>query len=60
MKYTKLLNLLYMILFFTSGGSVDQILVVVHQINDKGFQFDGNFIQCQTSTSISEIVNEII
>ena len=35
-------------------------LVVVNKINYKGFPFYVRFIQCQTSTDISRIVNEFV
>ena len=44
------------VFFFTFGGGIDD--VVVNRTNHQGCQFDEYFIQCQTSTDISGIVNE--
>ena len=60
MKYTKLLNVLYTVLFFFTlgGGVVSQ--VVVSWTNYQGCQFDDHFIQCQTSKDKFEIENEFV
>ena len=44
------------VFFFTFGGGIDDVLV--NRTNHQGCQFDEYFIQCQTSTDISGIVNE--
>ena len=44
------------VFFFTFGGGIDDVLV--NRTNHQGCQFDEYFIQCQTSTNISGIVNE--
>ena len=44
------------VFFFTFGGGIDDVLV--NRTNHQGCQFDECFIQCQTSTDISGIVNE--
>ena len=44
------------VFFFTFGGGIDDVLV--NRANHQGCQFDEYFIQCQTSTDISGIVNE--
>ena len=49
---------IYNTIFFTSSGSVGE--VVVNRTNDQRSQFDVHFIQCQTSTDISGIVNEFV
>ena len=46
-----------MIHFFTSGVDVGE--VVVNRTNDQGCQFDVHFIQSQTSTDTSRIMNKI-
>ena len=61
-----MLNVLYTILlFYTSGGGVDNVLVrlsLIEQIiKDVNLcQFDGHFAQCQTLADISGIVNEFV
>ena len=49
---------IYSTTFFTSGGGFDDVLV--NRTNYQGCQFDKSFIQYQTSTDISGIVNEFV
>ena len=64
MRYTKLLNVQYTLLFtLTLGGGVDDVRVcevAVNWTNYQGCQFDEHFSQCQISTNISGIVNEFV
>ena len=51
------------ILFFTSGGDVDDVLLrlpLIEKIIKDTNLMSISFIQCQTSTDISGIVNEFV
>ena len=63
MRYKKLLNVLYTVLLFLTSGRGAELRVsevVVNRTNYQGCHFDEHFIQCQTSTYISGIVNEFV